>query len=126
LQQKGRHQVVEEEPGTTMAEVDPLQAQRLLEAGAILVDVREPSEWQAGRAPQAIHIPMGQLGERLSELAEDRQLVVVCRSGARSAASTRALTEAGFQAANLAGGMKAWAGAGLAVVDSDGAPGTVI
>ena len=44
---------------------------------AVLLDVREPQEWQAGHAPQAEHIPLGQLESRLAELPRDRQ--IICR-----------------------------------------------
>ncbi len=59
---------------------------------------------------------MGQLRKRHAELPRDRPIVVICRSGGRSAAVTGALRAAGFDAVNLAGGMCAWAAAGLPVV----------
>lgn len=98
----------------------------LVEAGAFLLDVREQEEWDAGHAPGAHHIPLSQLGARASEVPEDRQVVAVCKMGGRSAAATDALNRAGYDVVNLAGGMQAWAEAGLAVVSAEGAPGTVI
>ena len=82
-------------------------------AGALLLDVREPEEWQAEHAPGAVLMPMGQVRQRQSELPRDRRIVVVCRSGGRSAATTESLRTWGFDAVNLAGGMCAWASAGL-------------
>jgi rhodanese-related sulfurtransferase len=77
--------------------------------GAYLLDVREPDEWQAGHIPDAVHIPMGQLSERASEIPRDSDVYVVCRSGARSAQVTVALNNAGWQAKNIDGGMQRWA-----------------
>lgn len=93
--------------------------------GAVLVDVREPFEWNAGHAPGATHIPLGQLARRISELPQDKQIVLVCRSGNRSAQATAMLTSAGLDAANLTGGMAAWVRAGQPVVTDSGAPGSV-
>lgn len=76
--------------------------------GVVLLDVREDDEWAAGRAPQARHIPLGELPERLAELPEERPVVVVCRSGGRSARAVAFLLEQGYDAVNLTGGMLAW------------------
>jgi rhodanese-related sulfurtransferase len=106
--------------------VGPSEASDLAGEGALLLDVREPEEWQAGHAPDVRHIPLGELERHLDELPRDRRLVLVCRSGHRSAHATAFLLEAGFDAANLEGGMVAWAAAGLPVVNPVGSPGTVI
>jgi DMSO/TMAO reductase YedYZ molybdopterin-dependent catalytic subunit/rhodanese-related sulfurtransferase/glyoxylase-like metal-dependent hydrolase (beta-lactamase superfamily II) len=90
----------------------------LLDAGAFLLDVREADEWQAEHAPDASLIPMAQVRERQAEIPRDRRIVVVCRSGGRSAAVTDSLRAWGFDAVNLAGGMCAWAAAGLPVVSA--------
>jgi sulfur dioxygenase len=76
-----------------------------------IVDVRESSEFNGalGHVPGAILIPLGSLTERSSELAKDKPIVTVCRSGARSAQATVLLGKAGFtRAANLSGGMLRW------------------
>ncbi|MEY2580482.1 MAG: hydroxyacylglutathione hydrolase [Ilumatobacteraceae bacterium] len=91
-------------------------ARSLIEEGALLLDVREPEEWQAQHAPDAVLIPMGQVRQRQEGLPRDRRIVVVCRSGGRSAATTESLRTWGFDAVNLAGGMCAWASAGLPTV----------
>jgi rhodanese-related sulfurtransferase len=96
-----------------------------LEGGALLLDVREPDEWDAGHAPEAAWIPMGAIAARQGELPGDRDIVVVCRSGVRSAKVTTALRQAGFEASNLTGGMQAWAAAGLPVVTDAGGDGVV-
>jgi rhodanese-related sulfurtransferase len=106
-------------------QVGPVEAALLLDDGAALIDVREPEEWQAGRAPQAVHIPLGQLGERLDELPQSRKLVMICRSGGRSGVAATALVEMGLPALNLAGGMQAWKAAALPVVKDGGEPGEV-
>jgi rhodanese-related sulfurtransferase len=89
------------------------------------LDVREPSEWEAGRVADAFWIPLGELAARQGELPPDTAIVVVCRSGARSAVATKALLDAGYRATNLAGGMRAWAAAGYPVVTASGGPGVV-
>jgi rhodanese-related sulfurtransferase len=106
-------------------EVDVAEGFRRVQSGAALLDVREPKEWQAGHAEGAVLIPMSQLDQRSGELPADREIVVICRSGGRSAAVTAALLNAGFSAVNLAGGSLAWVSAGLPFVTDDGTPGTV-
>ncbi len=81
-----------------------------------LLDVREPAEWVAGHITDAVHVPMHQLHQAQDELATDRTIVCVCRSGNRSAAVAEALRRAGYDAVNLLGGMHAWAADGLDMV----------
>ncbi|WP_108250646.1 rhodanese-like domain-containing protein [Planctomonas deserti] len=78
-----------------------------------VLDVREHSEVASGMIPGVIHIPMGQLGQRLNELDAQTPIIVVCRSGNRSAITAEALTSAGYRADTMAGGMIAWTRAGL-------------
>ncbi len=111
---------------TDIAEVEVSGVSTILDAGAILLDVREPEEWEAGHAPGALHIPLAQLPDKIPDLARSEPIVVICRSGGRSALATEWLTTAGFDAANLLGGMQQWAQAGLAVETDDGSPGRVI
>ncbi|MBW3659827.1 MAG: rhodanese-like domain-containing protein [Actinobacteria bacterium] len=89
------------------------------------LDVREPFEWDAGHIEGAVHIPMGELNDRRDEIATDRTVVAVCRSGARSGQVAAALTRAGYTAENLEGGMQAWDRAGLPFVAADGSDGEV-
>jgi DMSO/TMAO reductase YedYZ molybdopterin-dependent catalytic subunit/rhodanese-related sulfurtransferase len=108
-------------------EVGARAAAALAEAGALLLDVREPGEWRADHVAQAWLLPMGQVARHRSDLPRDRRIVVVCRSGGRSAAVAEALRAWGFDAVNLAGGMTAWAVAGLPVVTTGpGSAGLVV
>jgi rhodanese-related sulfurtransferase len=94
--------------------------------GAALLDVREDDEWAAGHAPAAVHVPIGQVVARLDEIATavpDRPVHVICRSGGRSAQVTAYLRQAGWDAVNVNGGMRAWAAAGRPMVtDSNALP----
>ena len=107
-------------------EVEPGEGRALVDAGAALLDVREVDEWQAGHAPAAHFIPLGELEARVGELAPDRRIVAICRLGGRSERATQFLRAQGFDAVNLTGGMQAWAAAGFDVVTDDGGRGTVI
>lgn len=80
-----------------------------------LVDVREAAEVAQRQVPGAIHIPLGQLPVRLDELDRERPVAFLCRSGGRSSAATRTATRAGFDAANITGGIAAWIRTGLRV-----------
>jgi len=110
---------------TDIAEIDVASVADALAAGAVLLDVREPEEWDAGHAPVARHVPLGLVPDQMQGWDTGERIVVVCRSGARSALATEWLTTAGFDAANLVGGMQEWAHAGLDVVTDDGGPGRV-
>src|SRR5579862_7718931 len=99
---------------------------KLVEHGAVLLDVREPNEWVAGHAPAAVHIPLGQLPDRTGEVGTEHGVVVICRSGQRSNRAAGFLRSQGIDAVNLAGGMQAWAASGLDVITDDGDPGQVI
>lgn len=90
-----------------------------------VVDVREDDEWRVGHIQGAHHIPMGEVGDRLSELSDDRRIVTVCRSGKRSSEVADDLRSKGFDVENLDGGMQAWEQAGLPIVADDGTPGGV-
>lgn len=74
----------------------------------VLVDVREPEEWAAGHAPNAVHIPLGDLERRMHELPEARPLVVTCRSRGRASRAVKFLRDQGFDARVLDGGMLEW------------------
>jgi rhodanese-related sulfurtransferase len=112
---------------TPVTDIDPAAAVRLLEAGAFLLDVREDDEWDAGHAPEAVHVVMGSVSDRIDEIPSDRTVVCICRVGGRSGAVATALAGAGYDVRNVDGGMLAWEAAGLSVVDgsSDG-PGRII
>lgn len=91
--------------------------------GMLLLDVREQDEWDAGHAPQALHIPMSELAGRLEELPADQDVYVICRSGGRSARVAAYLNGNGWDATNVDGGMQSWESAGKPLVsDSQAEP----
>jgi rhodanese-related sulfurtransferase len=100
-------------------DVGNLEATRLINsANAVLVDVRETKEFEGGRLPKAVHIPLSQLDSRGSELARyaGRPVVAYCMSGNRSRMAVRALARLGFtDVYHLQGGYRAWRDAGLPV-----------
>ncbi|ELT43369.1 rhodanese-like domain-containing protein [Arthrobacter nitrophenolicus] len=98
-----------------MAEITVAETNRRLNQARIL-NVREDFEVTEGMVPGVLHIPMGQLQARLPELDPAAPVIVVCRSGNRSAAVADALNRAGFNADTMAGGMIAWTRAGLPTV----------
>ena len=76
----------------------------------LLVDVREDAEWAAGHLPGALHIPLGELPQRLAEIASQADPVFMCRSGGRSMAACQLALRANIRSpANLEGGLLAWA-----------------
>ena len=78
-------------------------------AELVLLDVREPEELALARLPGAVHIPMGEVPNRLHELAHDKEIVVFCHHGIRSASVVQFLVQHDFeQVVNLAGGIDAW------------------
>jgi len=97
-------------------EVTTKEAYQLREDGAFVLDVREPDEWETGHIPGATLIPLGELESRVSELPQDQPIVVVCRSGNRSATGRDILLSAGFtQVTSMAGGMNMWSSANYEV-----------
>jgi rhodanese-related sulfurtransferase len=94
-------------------EVSREEAQKLVEAGAQLVDVRADHEWEAGRIVGATHVPLAELAERTGEIDRDRPVVLYCRGGNRSTMAADALTDAGFDAAKLSEGIVGWSEADL-------------
>lgn len=110
---------------SSVDQIDPNEARERIDAGALLLDVREQHEWDTGHSADAVHVPLREIPDRLDSLPRERPIVAVCRSGARSDRAAGFLAEQGFEAVNLAGGMQAWAAAGLPIVDASGAPGAV-
>jgi len=85
---------------------------------AVVVDVRETSEWSSGHIPNARHIALGQLSQRVGELekVKSKPVIVCCASGNRSSTACGTLKKAGFERVfNLSGGVRAWSDAGLPV-----------
>lgn len=98
-----------------------------IEPDVYLLDVREPDEWDAGHAPGAHHLPMMEIPVRMAEVPADIDVVVVCRSGARSGRVVSYLIGNGWDnVRNLDGGMQSWAAAGRDVVSENGQPARVL
>jgi rhodanese-related sulfurtransferase len=98
------------------ASVTPQVAQGRIEAGAMLLDVRESVEYRSVHAPSAKLISLGVLPRRLKELPKEREILVICNSGGRSSQASAMLTKEGFNVTNVSGGMVAWQRAGLRTV----------
>lgn len=104
-----------------MEDVTPQEGQRRVQDGALLVDVREQNEYDVVHAEGATLLPLSEFETRYAELPRDRDLVMICRSGARSARAGEFLVQQGYgRVVNLAGGTNAWVEAGLPSV-KDGA-----
>ena len=97
--------------------VDVIEADRRLRDDPdrpVLLDVRELDEFATVRAPGVLHIPMSTFQARVGDVPDDRPVLVICHTGGRSAAVTGFLLRTGrADVANVAGGMDAWAKAGL-------------
>lgn len=87
---------------------------------AVILDVREDYEWEAGHIVGALHIPLEQLPERLDDLDPDVDVNVICRTGGRSFRAASWLTANGYSAFNVIGGMGAWFEAEKAMVSENG------
>ena len=99
------------------ASVGTLQATRLINDGAVIVDVRQPAEYAAGHLANSRNIPTAEIDKRAAELPVGKAVVVVCASGSRSARAASALRKAGrADVFCLDGGLSAWQQAGLPVV----------
>jgi sulfur-carrier protein adenylyltransferase/sulfurtransferase len=105
-------------------EIDPGTAREEVAAGATLIDVREPHEWQISRLEGATLIPQGEVVEKIEEAAPDRsgRVLLYCATGNRSARAADAIaSELGYEnAASIAGGITAWQETGLPVVEPEG------
>jgi rhodanese-related sulfurtransferase len=88
--------------------IPPDEAKALVQKGAVLVDVRTPEEFASGHLEGAINIPVDELSMRKGELKKDAELVLYCRSGARSARGQALLKEAGYPKVHNLGGMSNW------------------
>jgi len=98
-------------------EVTVAQVVRLKDQGAFILDVREPSEWTQAHIAGATLIPLGELPNRLNEIPKDKTIVVVCRTGHRSAQGRDILIKAGFtNVTSMSGGLTEWQSQGQPVV----------
>jgi rhodanese-related sulfurtransferase len=93
------------------------QAASMRDAGAFILDVRQPDEWAEYHIPDTTLIPLGELSARIGEVPRDQDVLVVCRSGNRSASGRDLLLEAGFtRVTSMAGGLSQWRADGFPVV----------
>ncbi len=98
-------------------EVSVSEAAAKRDAGALIVDVRDPNEWAEYHIPGATLIPLATLADHLNELPRDKEIIVVCRTGVRSAKGRDMLRGAGFQqVTSLTGGVTMWKAQGYPVV----------
>ena len=99
------------------SEVSVSEALAKRDSGAFILDVRQPDEWNEGHIPDSTLIPLDQLPNRINELPKDQEIVVVCRSGNRSAQGRDILLQAGFtNVTSMAGGLNQWKAAGYPTV----------
>jgi rhodanese-related sulfurtransferase len=102
-------------------EVEPEDlAERLHDGDVVLVDVREPYEWDAGRIDGSRHIELERLASQADTIPRDRTVVFSCRLGARSAMAAQAFRSAGWDAWSLRGGLTLWHDRGLPIVPDGG------
>ncbi|HEX2016145.1 MAG TPA: rhodanese-like domain-containing protein [Solirubrobacteraceae bacterium] len=96
-------------------EVSPQRVAELLSEQPELqiIDVREPYEYEAGHIAQARHIELERLASEASSIDRERPVIFHCRLGVRSAMATQAFRASGYEAHSMAGGLMAWAQAGL-------------
>lgn len=93
----------------------PLEAKTRLESGAVLIDVREQDEWDVVHAPNATLIPLSAFAQRYSEMPQDKEIILICAGGVRSAQAAQFAEQHGYNVANLEGGINAWMADGLPV-----------
>lgn len=95
--------------------ITPLEASSRLESGSVLIDVREQDEWDAVHVPQATLIPLSEFQARYTEMPKDKEIVLICAGGVRSAQAAQFAAQYGYTVANLEGGINAWMADGLPV-----------
>ncbi len=94
------------------------------DGGALIIDVREPNEYTQIRAKGAVLLPLGRLNNRVRDLPRDRELLMMCRTGARSQNATQFLQAQGFEnVTNISGGVMAWHNANLPTTSGAPEPG---
>lgn len=96
--------------------VPPERAKEIQDAGGMLIDVRESHEYRTGHATGAKHIALSVIERRLNEIPKEREILVICQSGTRSAQAAKQLATNGYRVTNVSGGMTNWQRSGLRVV----------
>lgn len=105
-------------------EVDVATAATQIAAGTVVIDVREPAEFEAGRLPNSVNVPRGVLEFKINEhpalLNKDANILISCKTGGRAALATLSLQRLGYtQLASIAGGFEAWSASGQPVLKDD-------
>lgn len=116
-----RFQKLVQDAKSRITEISAVDAAQEVERGALLIDVREPEDWQQGHAPDAVHMPRGTIELDIEEKAPalDTPIICHCGGGSRSALVAESLQKMGYtNVKSLAGGFKAWKAAGLPIVDA--------
>jgi rhodanese-related sulfurtransferase len=99
------------------AEISVTNAAQRFDEGAFLLDVRTVAEWNENHVDGAVLIPLDELSSRIGEVPTDQDVLIICRSGNRSAQARDILRAAGLpRTTSIAGGINAWMSAGLPVV----------
>jgi rhodanese-related sulfurtransferase len=95
-----------------MKSISAKEVQDRLDTGEtlFLVDVREEYEVEYGKIPEAVHIPMGQIPTKLDVFNKDIEYIFICKAGVRSENVCEYMSELGYKAVNMEGGMMAWEG----------------
>jgi rhodanese-related sulfurtransferase len=101
-------------------EVSRGEAQKMIDEGAQVIDVRADHEWEAGRISGATHLPLDELAQRAGEIDKERPVLLYCRGGNRSTMAAAALAEAGYDASKLSEGIVGWSEAGLPLAPDGG------
>jgi rhodanese-related sulfurtransferase len=99
-----------------IAEINVRELAAAQRAGALVLDVREPSEYMDGHVPGAKLVPLGSLPDRIGELPRQERIYVICASGNRSRTAAALLSAAGLSARSVSGGTNAWVASGAPVV----------
>lgn len=100
-------------------EIDIAEAAARIAAGTPVIDVREPAEYQEAHVPGAALLPLGEVAARSGEVPTDGEVLIICRSGARSRKAAEHLRSLGVEAVNVGGGTLAWIDAGHPVATGD-------
>ena len=99
-------------------EINVQEAQKRVQNGALLLDVREQNEYDEERIPGAQLLPLSELMARFDELPKDQEIVAQCRSGKRSAQATNFLRAQGYDVTNMEGGILRWKAEGLPTTEN--------
>lgn len=83
---------------------------QMKDSNTVIIDVREPYEYSSGHIPKAKLMPLGSLAQKVDDINKEKEIIVVCASGARSARAAGYLGKLGYNVKNMSGGMSMWRG----------------